>query len=231
MAASRVLLVEGENPLLEMLRSNLTEEGYAVITATDGVQALGLARREEPDLIILDFRLPKLSGLEVYRLLRQDTIVPILMLSANEDEIDKAAGLEPGADDYLTKPFSMSKLLARVRAMLHRATTTEKESGREELFLRAGDLEVDLARYRVGLRRSPLNLTRKEYDLLAFLVKNRNVVLSREQILQEVWGNDYYGSDRTVDVHIRWLREKIEADPAHPQRLVTVRGVGYRFQG
>jgi two-component system OmpR family response regulator len=157
--------------------------------------------------------------------------VPILMLTAKEDEVDKVLGLELGADDYVTKPFSMRELLARIRAMLRRATMTEKASAREESTLRVDDVEIDLARHQVGRGGSPLNLTRKEFDLLAFLVKNRNIVFSREQILEKVWGDDYYGSDRTVDVHIRWLREKIEADPAHPERLVTVRGVGYKFEG
>ena len=231
MVANRILVVEDEDTLLEVLRYNLAKEGYVVFTAADGVEAIELAHREEPNLIILDIMLPKLNGFEVCRILRRDMSVPIMMLTAKEDEVDRVLGLELGADDYVTKPFSMRELLARIRAMLRRAAMAEKESSPEESILRVDDLEIDLARHQASRGGSPLNLTRKEFDLLAFLVKNRNIVFSREQILEKVWGYDYYGSDRTVDVHIRWLREKIEADPTHPERLVTVRGVGYKFEG
>ncbi|OGO06132.1 MAG: DNA-binding response regulator [Chloroflexi bacterium RBG_13_54_9] len=231
MAANRILLVEDEDTLLEALRYNLVKEGYEVSTATDGVQAIELAHSEKPDVIILDIMLPKLDGFEVCRILRKDMTVPILMLTAKESEIDKVVGLELGADDYMTKPFSMRELLARVRAMLRRAMMTEKEQGEEEPMLEVDDLVIDLAKHQANLKGSPLNLTRKEFDLLAFLVKNRNIVFSRAQILEKVWGYEYFGGDRTVDVHIRWLREKIEVDPAHPKHLLTVRGVGYRFEG
>ncbi len=231
MPNNSILVVEDEDTLLEALRYNLVKEGYGVTTAADGVQAIELAHSEKPDVIILDIMLPKLDGFEVCRILRKDMTVPILMLTAKESEIDKVVGLELGADDYMTKPFSMRELLARVRAMLRRAMMVEKEPSEEELMLEVDDLVIDLAKHQANLKGSRLNLTRKEFDLLAFLAKNRNIVFSREQILKKVWGYEYFGGDRTVDVHIRWLRQKIEADPAHPKRLVTVRGVGYRFEG
>ncbi len=231
MATPRILIVEDEDTLLEALRYNLAKEGYEVSSATDGVQAIELARSEKPDVIILDIMLPRLDGFEVCRILRQDMTVPILMLTAKESEIDKVVGLELGADDYMTKPFSMRELLARVHAILRRASMAEKEQAEEEQTLKVDDLVIDLAKHQANRRGLPLNLTRKEFDLLAFLAKNRNIVLSREQILEKVWGYEYFGGDRTVDVHVRWLRQKIEADPAQPRHLVTVRGVGYRFEG
>ena len=231
MASSMIMIVEDDRTLLGVLKYNLAKDGYGVVTAIDGAQALEVARSEKPELIVLDIMLPKLDGFEVCRILRREMTVPILMLTAKIEEIDKVVGLELGADDYMTKPFSMRELLARVRAMLRRAMMTEKEQGEEEPMLEVDDLVIDLAKHQANLKGSPLNLTRKEFDLLAFLVKNRNIVFSREQILDKVWGYEYFGGDRTVDVHIRWLREKIEVDPAHPKHLLTVRGVGYRFEG
>jgi DNA-binding response OmpR family regulator len=232
----KVLVVEDEPTLLETLEYNLTRQGYKVYTAADGLAALEIARRERPGAIVLDIMLPGLDGLEVCRILRQEMSVPILMLTARAEEVDRIVGLEVGADDYLTKPFSMRELLTRVKALLRRVRLIREElaaengvvSGEELIF---GDLTIDLARREVLLRGEPLRLKPKEYELLAFLAHNRRIVLSRDLILERVWGWDYGGGTRTVDVHVHWLREKIEPDPAHPTRIVTVRGVGYRFEG
>lgn len=227
----KILIVEDDATLLEALRYNLGKEGYAVVTAQDGAEALEIARKEKPNLIILDLMLPKLSGLEVCRILRKDTTTPILMLTAKTDEIDKVVGLEMGADDYMTKPFSMRELLARVRAGLRRADMARHTPAGDGRELTIGDLEIDTARHRIAFRGSQLVLTAKEYDLLVFLARNKGFVFSREQLLDKVWGYDYAGDTRTVDVHVRWLRQKIEADPAHPRNLITVRGAGYKLEG
>jgi len=236
---AKVLVVDDETALREALEYNLSRQGYAVCTAADGRSALEVARRERPDLILLDVMLPGLDGLEVCRILRQEMSVPILMLTARTDEVDKVVGLEMGADDYITKPFSMRELLARVKAALRRERLIRDElavegeelvaAGRREVW-QLGDLRIDLTRAEVSLQGQVLPLRPKEYELLVFLARNRGRVLSRDLILQRVWGWDYVGESRTVDVHVRWLREKIEADAAHPQRIVTVRGMGYRFE-
>jgi len=226
----KILVVEDDRNLLDTLRYNLRKEGYEVVTAIDGAEALDVARREKPDLIILDIMLPKLSGFEVCRILRKDMTVPILILTAKTDETDKIVGLEIGADDYMTKPFSLRELLARVRAMLRR-TEMVVQPAEVEKVLRIDDLEIDIARHQAFLGGTALELSPKEFDLLAFLAKNKGFVFSREQLLDKVWGYDYAGDTRTVDVHIRWLRQKIESDPAKPERLVTVRGTGYKLEG
>jgi len=232
----KVLLVEDEPTLVETLSYNLVRQGYAVVTAMDGRSALELARRELPDIILLDVMLPELDGIEVCRILRQEMAVPIIMLTARDEEIDKVVGLEVGADDYITKPFSMRELMARVKANLRRVRLTRQESeadvpaGDSERLV-AGDVVVDLARREVLLQGDPVALTPREFDLLAFLARNRGLVLSRDLILERVWGWDYAGGTRTVDVHIRGLREKLEADPARPTRILTVRGAGYRLEG
>jgi two-component system OmpR family response regulator len=229
----KVLVVEDDSTLLEVLGYNLSREGYHVITAADGVRALEMARRETPHLIILDIMLPELDGLEVCRILRKEMTVPILMLTAKGEEIDKVVGLELGADDYMTKPFSLRELMARVRAMLRRADMAQEKAGTAVIppAIKAGNLEIDLARHQVTLAGSTLDLSPKEFELLAFLVKNRGIVFSRDQLLEKVWGYGCEVDTRTVDVHIRWLREKIESNPSKPCRLLTVRGVGYRFEG
>jgi two-component system OmpR family response regulator len=231
MADSKVLIVEDDANLLETLRYNLQKEGYDVATASDGEQALEVARRERPGLLILDIMLPRISGFEVCRILRKEMTIPILMLTAKADETDKIVGLEIGADDYMTKPFSMRELLARVRAMLRRSKMTEAPAAAGPVSLKIGNLEVDTARHRASLSGVALELSPKEFDLLAFLAKNRGLVFSREQLLEKVWGYDYAGDTRTVDVHIRWLRQKIEADPSHPGQIITVRGTGYKLEG
>ena len=233
---SRILVIEDDLTLLETLEYNLTGEGYEVITADDGLTALDVAREEQPDLIVLDLMLPRLDGFEVCRILRSETSVPILMLTARADEVDRVVGLEVGADDYLTKPFSMRELLARVKALLRRVRLIREEMagekgvpGKEELVY--GDLVIDLGRREVLVRGETLRLKPKEFDLLVFLARHPGIALSRDLLLERVWDWDYGGGSRTVDVHVRWLREKLETDPANPERIVTVRGVGYCFEG
>ena len=231
MTGSKILVVEDDPNLLGALKYNLQKEGYGVATAADGAEAIETARREKPDLVILDLMLPKMSGFEVCRILRKDMTVPIFMLTAKAEETDRIVGLEIGADDYMTKPFSMRELIARVRAMLRRVKMTEQSPTEEKPLLKVNDLEIDPARHSATLRGTELELTPKEFDLLAFLTKNKGFVFNREQLLEKVWGYDYAGDTRTVDVHIRWLRQKIETDPKNPKRLVTIRGTGYKLEG
>jgi DNA-binding response OmpR family regulator len=221
-----VLVVEDEPTLVATLRYNLEREGHRVLTATDGEAGLGLARSQRPDLVLLDLMLPGMGGLELCRILRRETTVPILILTAKADETDKVVGLELGGDDYVTKPFSMRELMARVGALLRRAELMPSPD-RETLV--AGDIEVDLRRRQVSRDGVELALKPKEYELLVFLMKNRGRAFTREQLLDQVWGYDFAGDTRTVDVHVSWLRQKIEGVPAKPTRLITVRGVGYRF--
>jgi DNA-binding response OmpR family regulator len=218
--------VDDEQTLVATLKYNLERDGYRVLTATDGAAALSVARAERPDLLLLDLMLPVMDGLEVCRILRRETSLPILMLTAKGEEVDKVVGLELGADDYVTKPFSMRELLARVRALLRRV-----EAPSETDSLVSGDLELDLKRREAFRDGAALDLKPKELELLLFFMRNRGRAFTREQLLRDVWGYDFFGDSRTVDVHIRWLRQKIEAEPAKPVRLITVRGVGYRFEG
>jgi two-component system OmpR family response regulator len=228
--ADKILAVEDDTNLLETIRYNLRKEGYETVTAVNGEQAVAAARRDKPDLIILDIMLPGLNGFEVCRILRKEMTVPILMLTAKADETDKVVGLEIGADDYMTKPFSMKELIARVHAMLRRAKMAAPPAPAPPA-IKIGALELDIARHMASLSGSKLGLSPKEFDLLVFLARNKGLVFSREQLLQKVWGYDYAGDTRTVDVHVRWLRQKIEADPAHPLYLLTVRGAGYKLEG
>ena len=234
MPESNILIVEDDKTLLDVLRYNLVKDGYKVLTASDGLQAVRTARQEKPDLIILDLMLPQMDGLEVCRILRKDMTVPILMLTAKIEEIDKIVGLEVGADDYMTKPFSMRELLARVRAMLRRMEMLRQEAAKNETpevqVIQVGDLEIDLSRHVIKNKGLPLELNPKEFDLLVFLVRNKEQVFNRDTLLAKVWGYDYAGDTRTVDVHMRWLRQKIEDNPDQPRFLVTVRGVGYKFE-
>ena len=223
----RILVVDDEPTLVATLRYNLEREGFEVSTAADGEEALSKARTQRPDLIVLDLMLPVLSGYEVCRILQKETAVPILMLTARSDEVDKVVGLEMGADDYVTKPFSMRELMARVRALLRRAERPAAADEAERLS--AGDLTVDLPRRVVTRDGQTVALKPKEFDLLVFFLRNRGRVFTREQLLNQIWGYDFAGDTRTVDVHVRWLREKTEEEPASPTRLVTVRGVGYRL--
>jgi len=240
--AQKVLVVEDEPSLLETLAYNLSRQGYKVYQSKTGNEALDAAREKRPDLIVLDIMLPGIDGLEVCRILRQEMSTPILMLTARDDVVDKVVGLEVGADDYLTKPFSMRELLARVKALLRRerlvreevaAEVDEQNSAdvdQEKPFI-FDDLIIDLARREVQLRGKVLHLKPKEYELLVFLARNRGIALSRDLILDRVWGWEHDGGSRTVDVHVRWLREKIEKKPSKAKRIITVRGTGYRFEG
>lgn len=223
-----ILLVEDEPILADTLRYNLEHEGYTVLAAGDGVKALELARQKQPDLLILDVMLPRLDGFSVCRILRGESDVPIIMLTARQDEIDRIAGLELGADDYVVKPFSLGELLARVRAILRRGRREEEAMQRE--VLQAADLRVDTGSRRVWRGRQETALSAKEFDLLVCLMRNRGLALSRDLLLERVWGYDFLGDSRTVDVHVRWLREKIEPDPSQPVFIHTVRGTGYRFE-
>lgn len=223
-----ILLVEDEAVLAETLRYNLEREGHTVVVAANGVQALELARQHDPALIILDVMLPILDGFSVCRILRTESDVPIMMLTARQDEVDRIAGLELGADDYVIKPFSLGELLARVRAMLRRG---QRESQLQREVLQAGELKADIGSRRVWCGQREVVLSAKEFDLLSCLMRNRGMALSRDLLLERVWGFDFIGDPRTVDVHIRWLREKIEPDPSQPTFIRTVRGTGYRFEG
>jgi two-component system OmpR family response regulator len=226
---SKILVVEDDRNLLDTLQYNLRREGYEVITSADGENAVEAARRETPDLIVLDIMLPKLSGLEVCRILRKEMTVPILMLTARDEEVDKIVGLEIGADDYMTKPFSMRELLARIRAMLRRSEMMVPQPADSTGVIKIGKLTIETERHQVTLGDKELDLSPKEYDLLVFLASNKGLVFNREQLLDKVWGYDYTGETRTVDVHIRWLRQKIEADSSKPEKLLTVRGAGYKL--
>lgn len=240
--AQTILIVDDETVLRESIGYNLEQAGYAVLFAASGASALTLARREQVDLIMLDIMLPDIDGLEVCRQFRREpntATTPILMLTAKGEEIDKVVGLEVGADDYVTKPFGRRELLSRVRALLRRSeygslrtpsrdTRTIPETAPQELL--ADPLRIDLAGRHVFIRGEVLELQPKQFELLVYLVRNRGTVLTRDQLLQFVWGFEYVGDTRTVDVHIRWLREKLEEDPANPQLIQTVRGVGYVFR-
>lgn len=233
----KILVVEDELSLQETLAYNLIRQGYEVETVGDGIAALDKARQLHPDLIVLDLMLPGMDGFEVCRILRQEMTTPVLMLTARDDEIDRVVGLEVGADDYITKPFSMRELIARVKAMLRRVRLVREEtaatggSNSTDQRYTFEELVIDVSRHEVRNHDKVLALKPKEFELLHFLARHRGQVLSREHILEKVWGWEYIGDSRTVDVHIRWLREKIEDDPAKPQRIITVRGAGYRFEG
>ncbi len=231
----KILVIEDEPALLETLQYNLNRQGYQVQLAADGEKGIALAREFQPHLILLDVMLPVMDGLEVCRILRQEMNTPILMLTARDDEIDRVIGLELGADDYITKPFSMRELMARVKAQLRRMRLIreqmESDVVQEKETLHFGNLTLDLTRREVQLDQQTLSLKPKEYELLLFLARHRGQALSRDLILERVWGWDFSGGSRSVDVHVRWLREKIEKVPAEPTRIVTVRGIGYRFEG
>ena len=222
-----MLVVEDGENLLAAIRYNLEREGYRVLTATDGEEGLRKAAQEDPDLLVLDVMLPVLDGFEVCRIVRRDSDVPILFLTAKDQEMDRVVGLELGADDYVVKPFSMRELLARVRAMLRRPRARAGNSQRERIA--SGDLEIDLSSHTLSQDGDPVELKPRAFELLALLMSHRGRVFTRDQVLERLWGIDYIGDARTVDVHIRWIREKIEKDAGKPNRIVTVRGVGYRF--
>ncbi len=226
-----VLVVDDEVNMVDALRYVLTKEGFRVETASNGLEAVEVARRLRPELVVLDLMLPDLSGFEVCRRLRRESSVPIIMLTAKDDEVDKVAGLEMGADDYVTKPFSMRELVARVRAQIRRseaAAGAEDDGGAGRIV--AGLLDISPASHEAFLGDQPLSLQPREFDLLAFLARRPDMVFSRDQLIERVWGSNAFVDARTVDVHIRGLRKKIEADPSNPRYIETVRGVGYRFR-
>ena len=235
--AEKILVVDDEVSLQESLTYKLKKEGYQVEVAGDGLIALDLARSTNPDLIILDIMLPGMDGFEVCRILRQETNIPVLMLTARDDEVDRVVGLEVGADDYLPKPFSMRELIARVKALLRRVRMMREEvnaavqEGHIPQVMTFDNLEIDLSRREVRLDDKVVPCKPKEFELLTFMGQHKGRVLSRDFILERVWGWGFVGDSRTVDVHIRWLREKIEEIPEKPVRIITVRGAGYRFEG
>jgi DNA-binding response OmpR family regulator len=237
--ADKILVVDDEISLQETLDYNLKKQGYDVHTTGNGSEALEMARELKPDLIILDVMLPGLDGFEVCRILRKEMSTPVLMLTARDDEIDRVVGLEVGADDYLAKPFSMRELIARVKAMLRRVRLIHEEIDRSQVkngktrseAFEFDNLRIDITRREITVNDKVVPFKPKEYELLTFFAQHQGQVLSREFILERVWGWDFIGDSRTVDVHVRWLREKIESDPANPQRIITVRGAGYRFEG
>lgn len=236
-----ILVVEDDADLRDLITYNLRGESYFVFTAADGVTALDIARQNPISLVLLDLMLPRLDGLDVCRQLRarpETANVPILMLTARGEETDKVVGLEVGADDYVTKPFSWKELRARIRALLRRGeqasnnSASEREPATDESrVLTTGDLHIDVDRREVRRGEREIELPARLFDLLVYMVRNKGLVLTRDRLLQHVWGYDYAGDTRTVDVHMRWLREKVEDDPATPLLVQTVRGVGYRFKG
>lgn len=225
----KILVVDDEANIVDILEENLSREGYTILKAYEGVSALQIALDEQPDLILLDCMLPRMDGFEVCKRIRQKSSVPIIMLTAKSEEIDKVLGLELGADDYITKPFSVREVLARVRALFRRVQYSENEQLDSDQVLIFGDLEIDQAGYQVSYRENPIELTLREFELVRFLARHEGQVFSREELLEKVWGYEYYGDVRTVDVTVRRTREKLEPDQNHYQYLLTKRGVGYYF--
>ena len=228
----KILIVEDERAIVEILKFNLSREGYETLEALDGEAGLQLGLTGDPDLILLDVMLPKMNGFDICAKLRDaGSTVPIIMLTAREEETDKVFGLEAGADDYMTKPFSMRELLARVRANIRRRSLDLNARKSVGKLIEAKGLTIDPATFSVMRNGQAVDLTQKEYDLLLYLIQERGVVFSREDLMQKVWNYDYYGDMRTVDVTVRRLREKIEDDPGKPAYILTRRGVGYYFAG
>ncbi len=235
--AEKVLIIEDEVSLQETLEYNLKREGYQVAVNGNGSEGLSVAREWRPDLVLLDVMLPGMDGFEVCKALRKEMDIPILMLTARADEIDRVVGFEIGVDDYIIKPFSMRELMARVKTRLksyhqliaYRDNPIGSSLERNELVV--GDLVVNFNRHEISMAGEILQLKPKEYDLLVYLLQHAGKVVTRETVLEKVWGWDYYGDSRTVDVHIRWLRSKIEKDPSNPRLIITVPGVGYRYDG
>lgn len=230
MPKDKILIVDDEEHIVELLRFNLNNIGYETIIANDGIEAIKIARAEKPDLILLDLMLPGLDGLDVCKEIKRDKDMKntaIIMLTAKSEELDKILGLELGADDYITKPFSVRELMARVKAVLRRSNTSNNDF--EENGYRSKNLKVDFERHEVIVGGNKVDLTLKEFDLLQILIENKGKILRREMLLDKIWGYEYIGETRTVDVHIRYLRKKIEEDDKNPRFIETIRGVGYRF--
>ena len=226
----KVLVVEDEPNLLAAFEYTMEREGYEALTAGDGETGLRMAKEESPDIVILDAMLPVLNGFEVCRLIRRESGVPIIMLTARGRKADRVKGLELGADDYLVKPVSLRELVARVRNMLRRSSGNAAGGGAAHAeVVVSGNLAIDLMGHTASLNGEPLYMKPREFALIALFASNKGRAFTRDQILERLWGHDYIGDSRTVDVHVRWLREKIEPDPSKPRRIVTIRGVGYRF--
>ena len=228
---NRVLIAEDEKPISDIIKFNLEKEGYEIITAYDGEDALKKALNEQLEIIILDIMLPSMDGFEICKRVREKSSVPIIMVTAKEEEVDKILGLELGADDYITKPFSIRELVARVKANVRRQEMNINADQQEKEIIKNKDLSIDLMKYEVKKGSTSIDLTVREFELLKFLAKQKDQVFSREQLLERVWGYEYYGDIRTVDVTVRRLREKVEDDSSNPTYIMTKRGVGYYFKG
>lgn len=226
--SKKILIVDDEKNIVDILKFNLKREGFETIEAYDGEQGLELALNQKPDLILLDIMLPKMDGFTVCRKVRQTLSTPVLMLTAKEEEVDKVLGLELGADDYITKPFSPRELIARVKANIRRTSLTETAANPGSI-IKCGSLEIDVDRYEVKNNNGVVELTLREFELVKFLAVQQGQVFSRESLLEKVWGYEYYGDVRTVDVTVRRIREKLEANPSEPEFIITKRGVGYYF--
>ena len=229
MNSEKILIIEDEENILEAVKYTLTQEGYDVFTSVDGEDGLEKAQEIKPDLVLLDVMLPKMDGFEVCRILRKDLEMPVFMISAKAEEIDRVVGLEMGADDYITKPFSMRELVVRVSNSLRRAALNPQVDELE--ILKFGELEIHLTSHMAIVSGEEVSMKPKEFDLLYLLASHKGRAFTRDQILQRLWDDEYIGDVRTVDVHVRWIREKIEVNPSRPEKLVTIRGVGYRFDG
>jgi two-component system response regulator RegX3 len=227
-AATRILIVEDEDSLADSVRYNLEREGYAVEVASDGRQALDRFQAGPPDLVVLDLMLPQMSGLDVCRSIRTESMVPIIMVTAKDAEADRVTGLELGADDYVTKPFSMRELVSRIRANLRRSRISSPGEEHEEV-LHGGPVRLDAGRHEAAVRGEQLSLPPKEFELLETFLRRKGRLLTRDFLIDEVWGSDYFGDTKTLDVHVKRLRQKIENDPHRPVHLLTVRGLGYKF--
>jgi len=226
----KILIVEDEKSIADIIKFNLVKEGFDTDVANNGLEGLDKALRGEPDLVLLDVMLPEMDGFQVCKKIRETSNVPILMLTAKEEEVDKVLGLELGADDYITKPFSMRELIARIKTNIRRMDVIAKKQEEPSKVTQFGNLSIDMNRYEVRKDGSVLELTLREFELLKYLAEHENKVFSREQLLEEVWGYEYYGDIRTVDVTVRRLREKLEDDSSDPKYIMTKRGIGYYFR-
>lgn len=227
----RIVIVEDDKAISDIIKYNVEKEGYIAYTAYDGKEGLDLINEVNPDLILLDLMMPKMDGLEVCRKVRKTKNTPIIMLTAKAEEVDKVVGLEMGADDYVTKPFGVRELMARIKANLRRVETSEPSKKKDEHIIEEGDLRIDTAKFEVRKKGEVIELTHLEFGLLKFLSSQKGQVFSRETLLSKVWGYEYYGDIRTIDVTVRRLREKIEDDPSRAEYVLTKRGVGYYFRG
>ena len=226
-----ILLVEDDQSICEMVEKYLTKEGFSITTANDGEQAIVQFSQGSFDLILLDIMLPNLDGLEAMKIIREKSSIPIVIMSAKDQDIDKALGLGLGADDYISKPFSMIELLARVKAAIRRATKYSSHQEKAENIIHIGDLTIDITNFSVTKKKEPLKLTSKEFEILKLFATNRNRVFTKEQIYHYVWNEEYYGDENIINVHMRRLREKIEDDPSKPQYIKTLWGIGYKLEG